>query len=73
MKGKVKWFNYRKGYGFITDENGNDIFVHHSRIKKGRRYTGYETGDEVEFQIETDDNGKDLAADVVFAKKEEEE
>ena len=31
-KGKVKWFDERKGYGFITPENGEDLFVHHSSL-----------------------------------------
>ena len=32
MKGTVKWFNNQKGYGFISDESGNDVFVYHSRL-----------------------------------------
>ena len=42
MKGTVKWFNAQKGYGFITDENGKDIFVHFS----GLNVEGYKTIDE---------------------------
>ena len=37
MKGKVKWFNAERGYGFITGEDGKDVFVHFSGIKDGRK------------------------------------
>ncbi|MCR5742253.1 MAG: cold shock domain-containing protein [Lachnospiraceae bacterium] len=50
MKGTVKWFNAQKGYGFITDESGKDIFVHFS----GLNMDGYKTIDEgqaVEFDV----------------------
>ena len=50
MKGTVKWFNNQKGYGFICDESGNDIFVHHTGIS----IDGFRTLDEgadVEFEI----------------------
>ena len=49
-KGKVKWFNNMKGYGFIGREDGPDVFVHYSAIQ----FSGYKTlkeGDEVEFSI----------------------
>lgn len=49
-KGTVKWFNNQKGYGFISDENGKDIFVHYS----GLDMDGYKTlneGQAVEFEI----------------------
>ena len=36
MKGTVKWFNNQKGYGFISDEAGNDVFVHYSGLKELR-------------------------------------
>ena len=55
-QGIVKWFNDRKGYGFISQEDGNDVFVHFSSIEA----TGYKTlaeGDKVDFDIEESDRG----------------
>ncbi|MBP5291213.1 MAG: cold shock domain-containing protein [Lachnospiraceae bacterium] len=50
MKGTVKWFNNQKGYGFISDEEGNDIFVHYSGVKM-EGYKSLEEGIEVEFDV----------------------
>lgn len=50
MKGTVKWFNNQKGYGFISDEQGNDVFVHYS----GLNMDGFKSLDEgvaVEFDV----------------------
>ena len=55
-KGKVKWFNGPKGYGFITREEGEDIFVHFKAINSD----GYKTlkeGDEVQFEVEEGPKG----------------
>ena len=49
-KGTVKWFSNQKGYGFITPEEGNDVFVHHTAIQ-GDGYKSLEEGQEVEFEI----------------------
>jgi cold shock protein len=49
-KGKVKWFSNEKGYGFITPESGNDVFVHHSVIQ-GEGYKTLNEGQDVEFEI----------------------
>lgn len=50
LEGKVKWFNESKGFGFIEQDNGNDVFVHYSAIKSD----GFKTlgeGDRVQFEI----------------------
>jgi len=49
-KGRVKWFNEKKGYGFISRDDGNDVFVHFSAIKKDGFKVLYE-GDQVEFEV----------------------
>jgi CspA family cold shock protein len=48
--GKVKWFNDSKGYGFISRENGPDVFVHHSAIK-GEGFRSLEENQVVEFEV----------------------
>lgn len=49
-KGKVKWFNDSKGYGFITAEDGTDAFVHYQDIQ-GEGFKSLAEGDDVEFEI----------------------
>lgn len=56
MRGKVKWFNDQKGFGFIESETGGDIFVHFSAIKMGGHKTLVE-GDQVEFDVEKSEKG----------------
>ncbi len=56
VKGTVKWFSSEKGYGFISQENGPDVFVHHSGINAA----GFKTlneGDEVTFEIQQGPKG----------------
>ncbi len=64
--GTVKWFNARKGYGFIEQESGDDIFVHFSEIQ-GDGYKSLEEGDKVTFEAVEADNGKLQAKNVVKA------
>jgi len=56
-KGKVKWFSNQKGYGFITSEDGKDVFVHYSAIT-GDGYKTLEEGQEVEFEITQGSKGE---------------
>ena len=56
-KGKVKWFSNQKGYGFITSEEGKDVFVHHSAIQ-GEGYKTLEEGQEVEFEVQQGPKGE---------------
>lgn len=54
--GVVKWFSKNKGYGFITDPDGEEIFVHFSSIN-GRGYRTLEAGDRVTFEVMTGSKG----------------
>jgi CspA family cold shock protein len=54
--GIVKWFNSSKGYGFIEQEGGPDVFVHHSGIN-GSGFTNLDEGDSVTFDIEQGQKG----------------
>ena len=56
-KGKVKWFSNQKGYGFITADDGKDIFVHFSAVK-GDGYKSLAEGDEVEFEVSQGPKGE---------------
>lgn len=64
-QGTVKWFNAEKGYGFISQEGGDDVFVHYSEIQS----TGYRSlneGDAVEFEITEGRKGKQASAVTVL-------
>ena len=56
--GTVKWFNDAKGYGFITGEDGSDMFVHYSAIQSsGFGFKSLAEGDKVSFDVEKDQKG----------------
>lgn len=57
VQGVVKWFNSEKGYGFIRQDNGPDIFVHYTAIQ-GSGYRSLEEGKKVEFEIVEGQKGK---------------
>ena len=59
-KGTVKWFNAEKGYGFITGEDGNDVFVHFSAIQ-AEGYKTLEEGQAVSFEVKEGDRGPQAA------------
>lgn len=64
MKGSVKWFNAKRGYGFISGEDGNEYFVHYSGIQK----EGFKTlkpDAPVTFDVKLAEDGKASAVDVV--------
>jgi cold shock protein len=66
-RGTVKWFNATKGYGFIEEESGNDIFVHFSAITMDG-YKSLKEGQEVEFDVTTGNGGKTQASNVRIAE-----
>ena len=65
MEGTVKWYNRKKGYGFIKGEDGEDYFVHYSALKQG---TFIRDNDLVSFEAADTDKGKQ-AKDVTLLKK----
>jgi len=65
VTGTVKWFNSGKGYGFIAQENGPDVFVHYSAIQ-GEGYHTLEEGQKVEFSIEQGKKGPQAVNVVVI-------
>ncbi len=59
-KGTVKWFNAKKGFGFISDEEGNDVFVHFSALQMDG-FKVLEEGDKVEFEVVKGEKGPQAA------------
>lgn len=60
MQGTVKWFSSEKGYGFISQEGGDDVFVHFSAIQ-GDGYKSLDEGQQVEFEIVQGERGPQAA------------
>lgn len=58
--GTVKWFNNAKGYGFISRENGEDVFVHYKSVT-GEGYKTLNQGDKVQFEVEKGPKGLQAA------------
>ena len=65
MNGTVKWFNAEKGFGFITTEEGNDVFAHFSQIQKDG-FKSLNEGEEVNFDVV--DGEKGLQAENIVSK-----
>ena len=60
QQGTVKWFNAKKGYGFISDEQGNDVFVHLSALNMGG-FKELKDGERVEFEVTEGEKGPQAA------------
>ena len=60
MKGTVKWFDAKKGFGFISDEEGTDVFVHFSALQM-EGFKVLDEGDEVEFEVIQGEKGPQAA------------
>ena len=60
QQGTVKWFNAKKGYGFISDEQGNDVFVHFSALTMDG-FKELKDGEKVEFEVIDGDKGPQAA------------
>lgn len=61
MQGTVKWFNAEKGFGFISQENGPDLFVHYSEIQSAG-YRSLDEGAKVEFEITQGKKGQQASS-----------
>lgn len=68
-KGKVKWFNNKKGNGFITGEDGKDVFVHYSALE-GDGYKTLYPGQHVEYTVVENEHGIQSANVIVLTESE---
>lgn len=66
VEGTVKWFNVQKGYGFITDADGNDVFCHYSAINQ-EGFKRLNEGDKVSFEVVEGEKGPTAANVTVIA------
>lgn len=64
MRGIVKWFNTQKGYGFITADNGDEVFVHYSGVAQDG-FRNLKEGQSVEFDVTKTERGKQATGVVV--------
>lgn len=69
MRGTVKWFDVRKGFGFITDEDGVDWYVHFSNIIM-EGFKKLHPGQNVSFTAEDDEHGRSAAKEVTILEEE---
>ncbi|MBN8568617.1 MAG: cold-shock protein [Ignavibacteria bacterium] len=60
-KGKVKWFDAKKGYGFLVGDDGTDVFIHYSDISTEQSYKTLDKGVSVEYDLIEDQKGKKAA------------
>lgn len=60
-KGKVKWFDAKKGYGFLVGDDGTDVFIHYSDISTDQSYKTLDKGVSVEYDLIEDQKGKKAA------------